>query len=102
MPQNNAISEIKIEIEAYESHMFSIRLADKDELKRHRSLLFFKLYHEQFPELTRIVRIIHSVPATSVPSESLFSRAGLTQTYLRNRLEPSHLEQLTFIKDNLE
>jgi len=70
LPQNNAISEIDIEIEAYESHMFSIRLADKDELKRHRSLLFFKLYHKQFPKLTRIVRIIHSVPATSVPSES--------------------------------
>jgi hypothetical protein len=56
LPQNNAISEIDIEIEAYESHMFSIRLANKDELKRHRSLLFFKLYHKQFPKLTRIVR----------------------------------------------
>jgi len=99
--QNQLISEIDIEINAYVSHSFPVIVADKKELKRHRSLLFFKLFHEQFPKLTRIVRIIHSVPATSVPSESLFSRAGLIQNYLRNRLEPSLLEKLTFIKQNL-
>jgi hypothetical protein len=33
-----------------------------------------------------------------LPSECLFSHAGLINTYLRNRLSPNTLETLTFFK----
>ena len=40
-----------------------------------------------------------SIPATSVTSEALFSQVGLIQNDLRNRLAPSTLENITFIKE---
>ena len=40
-----------------------------------------------------------AIAGTSVPSECLFSHAGLINTYLRNRLSPNTLETLTFLKD---
>jgi hypothetical protein len=56
----------------------------------------------QLPELARVARIILSATASSVPSESEFSIAGLTQTDLRNRLEPSCLNKLNFLKHNIK
>ena len=61
---------------------------------------FFQANEKLFPVLTQIARIIFSVPATSVPSECLFSSTGLIDTELRNRLAPSLLKQLVFIKEN--
>nr|XP_047144767.1 zinc finger BED domain-containing protein 4-like [Hydra vulgaris] len=54
---------------------------------------FFQANQKLFPVLTQIARIIFSVPATSVPSECLFSSTGLIDTELRNRLAPSLLKQ---------
>ena len=42
-----------------------------------------------------------SVPATSVPSESLFSIAGMAQTYLRNRMSSNCLDMLNFVKNHI-
>ena len=41
-----------------------------------------------------------SIPASSVPSECLFSSTGLIQTEIRNRLSPETLESITFLKEN--
>nr|XP_047132437.1 zinc finger BED domain-containing protein 4-like [Hydra vulgaris] len=60
---------------------------------------FFQANQKLFPVLTQIARIIFSVPATSVPSECLFSSTGLIDTELRNRLAPSLLKHL--INDNM-
>ncbi|XP_065681569.1 zinc finger BED domain-containing protein 4-like [Hydra vulgaris] len=61
---------------------------------------FFQANQKLFPVLTQIARIIFSVPATSGPSECLFSSTGLIDTELRNRLAPRILKQLVFIKEN--
>jgi len=42
----------------------------------------------QFPDLARLARILHSIPATSICSERLFSKAGLIYANtLRNRYD---------------
>ncbi|KAL3099704.1 hypothetical protein niasHS_003159 [Heterodera schachtii] len=57
----------------------------------------------QFPDLVVLARIVHSVPATSVSSERLFSKAGLIYSNtLRNRLSGELVEKILIIKANLD
>lgn len=73
---------------------------DKDLVKKYGPLIFYKNFHLKYPILTKIAKKIFCITATSVPSEGLFSQAGLIQTDLRNRLDQVLLEILTFIKYN--
>ena len=57
---------------------------------------------EKYPILSNLVRKYLSVPATSVSSERLFSDAGLHITALRNRLQPNLVEQMMFLKRNMQ
>lgn len=43
-----------------------------------------------FPALSQMVRNYFAIPATSVPSERVFSRAGELITKRRNRLSPEN------------
>ena len=52
-------------------------------------------------DLAMVSRAILCITATSVPSECLFSKAGLIETDLRNILNPSRLGQITFLKANM-
>jgi hypothetical protein len=52
--------------------------------------------------LSNLAKALFSISVSSVPSECLFSHAGQTSTYLRNRLDSDNLEMLVFIKDNLD
>lgn len=54
----------------------------------------------RFPVLAQIARRFLSGTATSVPSERLFSQAGLIYEEHRNRIIPENAEMLLFIKGN--
>jgi hypothetical protein len=41
------------------------------------------------------------IPATSVPAERVFSKAGLFMTDRRNRIKPNNLDKLIFLRSNL-
>ena len=62
--------------------------------------MFYFYYEKKFPELSKLAKEILCVPATSVPSESLFSVTGIIQNDQRNCINPSLLNQLNFIKYN--
>lgn len=63
-------------------------------------LVFFKEKGSSFPHLTRLAKMIFSIPASAVASESLFSEADEIATDRRNRLNPQLLEELLFLKKN--
>ena len=48
-----------------------------------------------------VVKKIFCIPATSVPSEPIFSNAGLLISKQRNGLKPSNVDILIFLNKNV-
>ena len=63
-------------------------------------LNWWKLNGVRFPRLATLARRYLCVPGTSVPSERVFSAAGLTVNRLRTRLTPEHVDMLIFLNKN--
>lgn len=57
-------------------------------------------HKEQFPILSKLARIYLPIPATSTPSERLFSSAGNLLTAKRTRLNPELFHRIMFLKKN--
>jgi hypothetical protein len=86
-----------------------------DEIKRYRSvdlllmrnqddsftnpLAWWRDNQSQFPNLARLAKRILCIPATSAPSERVFSAAGLTIAKDRARLLPTTADDLIFLHD---
>ena len=54
----------------------------------------------KFPRVTKTAKKLLAIP--SVPSERVFSIAGLTVTKLRSALDPETVDQLVFLNKNLK
>lgn len=65
-------------------------------------LLWWKKNEPRYPLLARAAKMYLSIPATSVPSERVFSTAGDILTEQRARLKPMQLDRLLFLKKNME
>uniref|UniRef100_A0A914M328 BED-type domain-containing protein n=1 Tax=Meloidogyne incognita TaxID=6306 RepID=A0A914M328_MELIC len=64
---------------------------------------WWKEHGQQFPDLSKFARMVHSIPATSVCSERLFSKAGLIfGNALRNRLSGELVEKILVVKANMD
>ena len=65
-------------------------------------LMWWKQNSFRFPRLSRMAKLYMSVPATSVPSERVFSTAGDILTASRATLSPQHVDQLIFLKKKFD
>jgi hypothetical protein len=63
-------------------------------------LIFIRSNH--FPHLHQLALRVLCVPATSAPSERVFSRSGLIMRPHRSRLSKETLAKLTFVKCNID
>jgi hypothetical protein len=73
---------------------------DFDYLKPFSSLEWWKVNGNKFPRVAVLARRYLCVPATSTPSERLFSSAGETLSSKRSTLSNRMLRALVVIQDN--
>ena len=95
------ISTLDQEMDAYMTLKYVVPDEDKEISAIHGALYFYQLYERSFLLLAKVAHSMLAITATSVPSECLFSKAGRIETYLRNRLNPSTVGNITFIKSNM-
>ena len=57
---------------------------------------WWKNNHEQFPLIVKVAHQLLCVPAASVPSERIFSTAGLIVSNLKSSLKPENTGMLIF------
>lgn len=83
-----------VELDKYLSEAYLPRSSDPLNWWESRKLLYPRLYQLVLKRLC--------IPATSVPCERIFSKAGQICTEKRNRLTSSRIAQILFINHNIE
>ena len=63
-------------------------------------LKWWKENAQKYPRLSLVAKKILAMPATSVPSERVFSTAGILVSKLRNRLSPVLVDNIIFLNKN--
>lgn len=99
---DSKVSKIKTNLSADISASLMIRqYLELPYLSRTKCPLEFWSQHKNtFPELYKLQLKYLSVPATSVPSERVFSKTGQLTNDRRNRLHPNNLEYIIFLNSN--
>ena len=85
----------EIEIDNYLNEIITPTLPETTDVYQ-----WWHINQRSFPVLSRMARKYLSIPATSVPSERLFSDAGNQVTPRRTRLASEVVSQLLFVKRN--
>ena len=86
-------------------HMFFLYLSrylkDKVLPRTEDPLEYWVLQKAAYPHLFTVAMQYLCTPASSVPCERIFSKAGEIVSQRRNRLKPSTIEQILFLNKNL-
>ena len=69
---------------------------------RTNPLKWWKEKESQYPNLAKLARAALCIPATSAPSERVFSTAGRTISAERSRMLPDNAADLIFLHDNYD
>ncbi|XP_049333290.1 E3 SUMO-protein ligase ZBED1-like [Astyanax mexicanus] len=70
--------------------------------KKENPLSWWKLNEPKYPTLASMAKSFLCIPATSTPSERLFSASGNIASKKRASLSPEHVNMLTFLHCNLK
>ena len=65
-------------------------------------LYWWRVHQEQLPLLAHLTRVVMAVPVASSSSERLFSLSGRLVAPARNRLDPTKVETMVMIQENLK
>lgn len=65
-------------------------------------LKWWSMQTRTYVQLSQLARAVFAIPATSAPSERVFSTAGITLSARRSRLLPSNVDKIIFVHDNVK
>ena len=91
-PDAVLLAKVKHEIEEFQ------RLPRQD--RKESPLEWWKTHHKELPLLSQVALRYLCIPASSAPSERVFSKVNLVATKTRNRLDPERIEALVFLRHN--
>lgn len=115
LPSNESESEITTSKPPSKRRKLSFLVYDtpekeqSDELKSYllekmdphcKPLEWWRRNEHTFPKVAQVAKKVLAVPATSVPSERIFSAAGLLINKLRNRLSSDLVDSIIFLNKN--
>ena len=89
---NDLISVIKSELDRYQG--------ERQEMYTTDILNWWKIREHLYPNLVQTVKVILCMPATSVPSERVFSTAGYVVNKYRTRLTTENVNIILFLNAN--
>ncbi|KAJ8359468.1 hypothetical protein SKAU_G00159930 [Synaphobranchus kaupii] len=89
----SATADATVEVRRYLSDSYLPRTEDP--------LLYWEKHVAVYPHLYNLAKKYLSLPATSVPCERIFSKAGEVISRRRSRLKPSTAEKILFLNMNL-
>lgn len=92
--KKNTLQQVKKEVAAYKA-VSSISL-DSD------PLLWWKNNESTYPLIAKLAKHYLAIPATSVPSERVFSTAGDIVTASRSALTADNVDKLIFLAKNMK
>jgi hypothetical protein len=90
---------VRTEIELYKSAK-GLKLTDPETGKFSNPLDWWRVHQSDYPYLAKLSIRYLAIPATSAPSERVFSTAGLTISKDRARLHSSRANELVFLHDS--
>ncbi|BBN19838.1 hypothetical protein Mp_8g14090 [Marchantia polymorpha subsp. ruderalis] len=90
---------LRTELNNYICHRCSVD--ESTLLSKYGVLFWWKIHQNEFLVLSRLVRSMLAIPASSAKSESNFSDAGNTMSKKRNLLHPFKLDDLMFLRSML-
>ena len=96
--EQHRINLVEAELLLYQQEP-SIRLYKEDGSSLNCPFSWWKVNKLKFPLLSELVHWLLSIPATSAPSERVFSSAGLTIAKDRARLAPETANELVFLHE---
>ncbi|CAD6919423.1 unnamed protein product [Tilletia controversa] len=99
MVQGQATLESSSQLRKYLSEPAVPISETDDENDEQNPLAYWKLHQQRFPQLAKFARDILAIPATTVASESAFSRSKLLVTDRRTRLNKTSVSALMFLDD---
>ena len=74
-----------------------------DKHKNNNNILkWWEEHSKYFPTLTKIARYIHCIPASSAPSERIFSLSGFILNSKRTRMKPSTLNDMLYLNSHFK
>ncbi|XP_068179073.1 E3 SUMO-protein ligase ZBED1-like [Antennarius striatus] len=89
---SSSVVDATVEVDRY--------LAEVNIARAEDPLMYWKGHKRQYPHLYTLSRTWLCSPASSVPCEQVFSKAGEILSKRRNRLNPRTLEKLLFLNEN--